>query len=181
MKTNNNVTVSLGKPITAPVLVPVINEPPPTRCINRPFNVKGEWHKVTAMSFGTPHGAVFVDDVDAVDVPSLGYALGNYVLFPKGASIVFIEVLDKESVKARLWQRGEGEIPFTLEAACVAGTAAMMLQKVLHNETAVHMGGNAFRVNWTRGDGEVSLSGPAGVLGVNDVSLPKPPNGDMSA
>ena len=160
MKTINSATISLGALITAPVLVPVEHKSTPS-CINDPFMANGEWYKVTAMSFGTPHGAVFVDDVDSVDVPILGSALGTHPLFPEGASIVFIQMLDKENLKVRLWQRNEGETAFTPEAACVAGTAAMMLQKVLGSTAAVHMHGNTFYVKWSRGGGDVSLTGPA--------------------
>ena len=163
MLSTNEETVTLGNPITIPVLVPVQHASTPT-CINDPFMISGECHRVTAMSFGTPHGAVFVDNADNVDVPSLGRALGTHALFPEGASIVFIQVIDKENVKARMWQRGEGECSFTPEAACVAGTAAMMCQKVLFNMVNVDMGGHTFRMKWDRfGDG-VSLTGPAFML-----------------
>lgn len=149
--------LSFGNPVTVPVLIPVEHKSTPA-CINDPFMVNGKSYGVTAMSFGSPHGAVFVENTDDVDVPSLGSALGNHALFPKGASIVFIQVLDKEHIKARLWQRGEGETPFTPEAVCVAGTAAMMLQKVLQREVHVHMGGSGFHVKWDRGGAGVHLT-----------------------
>ena len=157
MNAANTATISLGKPITIPVLIPVEHKATPT-CINNPFMVDGRCYKVTAMSFGSPHGAVLVDDVDSLDVTALGAKLGNHVLFPKGASIVFVQMLDRENLKARLWQRGQGEITFTPEAVCVAATTAMMLQKVLGNTASVSMGGNSFHVKWDRG-GEVCLTG----------------------
>ena len=152
-------TISFQGPITVPVLIPVEHKATPT-CISDPFMVDGKCYRVTAISFGAPHGAVFVDDVDSVDVPSLGAALGNHVLFPKGASIVFIQVLDKENLKVRLWQRNEGEKAFSPEAACVAGTAAMMTQKVLHRRATVVFGGKPFQVEWDRGGNRVNLKGP---------------------
>ena len=156
MRTTNNTTVLLGKPITAPCLIPVLHASTPS-CINDPFMVNGKEYKVTALSFGTPHGAVIVDDVESVDVPSLGYSLGTHALFPKGASIVFIEVIDKETIKARLWQHG-GDAAFTSEAVCVAGTVSMMLQKIMMHKATVLMGGNTFEVKWD-GIGDVSLTG----------------------
>ncbi len=149
--------ISLGKPITAPALVPVEHKATPF-CICDPFMVNGICHKVTAISFGTPHGAVLVDDVDGVDVPSLGAALGTHTLFPSGASIVFFQMTDKENLKARLWERGGGENDFTPEAAGVAGTVSMMLQKAVGNKVNVHMGGNTCAVEWNRGGGEVCLT-----------------------
>lgn len=161
--TLENVTVSFGKPITAPCLIPVTHASTPN-CVNDPFMVDGGCYKVTALSFGSPHGVVIVEDVDAVNVTSLGSSLGTHSLFPKGASIVFVQMLDKETLKARLWQLNEGERPFTSEAVCVAGTVAMMLQKILTGKANVLMGGNAFQVEWDKGRGDVSLTGPANLL-----------------
>ncbi len=163
MKKSNTTTVSFSEPVTAPVLVPVEHNATPV-CINDTFIVDGTPYGVTAMSFGSPHGAVLVDDVDSLDVSSVGSALGNHVLFPKGASIVFIQILDERTLKARLWQRGEGESEFSSEGACVAGTAAMMLQKTLTRRVNVVMGGQVSKVEWGWGSG-VSLTGPADLLG----------------
>lgn len=165
MMTSDKKTVSLGKPVTVPVLIPVEHKSTPT-CINDPFMVDGKCYKVTAISFGSPYGAVFVDDVDSVNVPSLGAALGTHVLFPKGASIVFIQVLDKKNLKVRHWQRNEGERAFTPEAVCVAGTAAMMTQKILNNIANVSIGGNTFQVEWERSSNNVKLSGSADLIEV---------------
>lgn len=158
MKSMNSATISLGKPITAPVLVPVEHKSTPS-CINDPFMVNGTCYKVTAISFETPHGAVIVDDVDNVDVSSIGSALGTHTLFPKGASIVFIQVIDRESIKARLWQKGIGEIEFSCEGACVAVTVSMMLQKVIKQRANVLMGGNTVQVEWDM-ISDVKLTGP---------------------
>ena len=161
MQSTNSTAISLGKPITSPTLIAVKHRSTPT-CINSPFMVSGKCYSVTAMSFGTPHGAVFVEDADNTDVPALGLALGTHPLFPEGASIVFIQVLDNENLKARLWQRGEGEISFTHEAACVAGTATMMLQKTFEDKINVSMGSGTFSMQWDKGSGNVYLCCPPG-------------------
>lgn len=163
MRSTNNATISLGRPITSPVLIPVIHNSTP-KCISEPFMVDGEPYKVTCVSFGTPHGAVLVDNVDSVDVPSIGSSLGTHALFPKGASIVFVEVIDSDNLKARIWQQGEGEVEFTTEAACVAATAAMMLQKIMKNETNVALGSLAFHVKWDRGSDNVYLTGSSDLM-----------------
>ena len=145
-------TVFFGKPITVPCLIPVLHSATPN-CVAEPFTADGTPYKVTALSFGTPHGAVLVDDVDAVDVPTLGRALGTHPRFPQGASIVFLQHLGGNRIKARLW----GESTFTNEAACVAGVAAMMNQVIPVNKAEVIMGGKTVFVTWDRETG-VSLS-----------------------
>jgi len=163
---NEAVSVNMGKPVTAPCLIPVLHASTP-KCINSPFMVNGEPYGVTALSFGSPHGAVFVDDVDSVDVAALGAALGTHALFPQGASIVFAQVIDKENVKARLWHRDHAGILFTPEAAAVAGTAAKMLQKVSSGDVAVSMSENTINVGWNHGDDDAVLTGKASLFRTN--------------
>jgi diaminopimelate epimerase len=155
-------TISLGKPVTAPCLVPVLHASTPT-CINQPFMVDGEVYRVTALSFGTPHGVVLVDDVAAVDVPKIGSALDTHALFPKGASIVFAQVIDGETIKARLWQNDGGEAVFTHEAACAAVAAAMMLQRLTKYKITVIMGEYTFVSEWDR-VGDITLTGEAALM-----------------
>jgi len=157
------ITLLMGQPVTTPCLIPVLHSSTPA-CINNPFMVNGDCYKLTAMSFGNAHGAVFVDDVDALDLEVIGAALGTHVLFPVGASIVFVEAAGKGDLKARLWQNEIGEIPFTPEAVSVAGTAAMMLQKVLGTSANISMGGEDFQVKWDRCGSGISLTGPASMV-----------------
>ena len=163
MNTMNIVTISLGKPVMAPILIPVKHIAKPL-CINEPFIVNGIHYKVTCVSFGTPHGVVPVENVDEVDVQELGFALGTHTLFPEGASIVFIQPLGDDHFKARLWQRGEGETAFSPEAGGVAGIAAIILQKIWNGEATVTMGGNTFHVKWNKGADTVDITGPADLM-----------------
>jgi len=162
MKTTNSVSISLGKPITAPCLIPVLHASTPN-CISEPFMVDGKVYRVTALSFGTPHGVVIVDDVDSIDVRSLGASLGTHPLFPEGASIVFVQKINDETIKASLWQRGVGETAFTCEAVCAAATVSIMLQTIIRSIANVLMGGEAFQVKWD-GIGEVNIIGAANLI-----------------
>ncbi len=161
MKILNATTIHYQDPILEPVLIPVEHNATPL-CINDTFMVNGTPYGVTAMRLETPYGAVVVDDVEAVDVESLGCALSNHALFSEGANIVFIQVLDRQTLKARLFLRGEGET-VTSEAVCVAGVAAMMLQKTLGQRVRVFMGGGVSVVEWSWGRG-ISLTSPTSLL-----------------
>lgn len=172
MQIMKNSTVSFGRPNMVPFLIPVDYHSTPT-CINNPLIVNGECYKITAMAVGSAHGAVLVDDIDNFDVPALGEALGNHPLFPIGANIVFFQVVDKDTLQARLWQQGEGESSFTSEAACVAGITAMLLRKTIANKIDVCMGGKTVRVNWDGGNEEVWLSGPEELFQVSFDKYPE--------
>ena len=150
---------NMGKPITSPCLIPVRHKSTPN-CINSPFMVNGEVYRLTCLSFGTPHGAVFFENIETVDINNIGKTLENHPLFPEGASIVFIQVLNKKQIKARLWQRGKGETPYTYEAVCVAMTSARMLQKIYSDDANVFMDDNKFHVNWKSLTNDVYVAGP---------------------
>lgn len=148
-------SISLGKPVTIPFLIPVLHRATP-ECISSPFMVDNECYYVTALSFGTPYGGVMVEDIEKAELPKIGQALSAHPLFPQGANIVFIQMLDEYNLKARLYARGVGEREYTPEAVGAAGAVPMLLQKTLEQEVNVQMGDKSFRVKWEGGIGEVS-------------------------
>lgn len=154
MKTENR--INFGRPIISPDLVPVIHRATPN-CINETFMVNGTPYKVTALSFGEPHGVVVVEDIENTCVSSIGPQLGTHPLFPKGANIVFVQVLDQNSIKARVWQNGVGEVTFTEQACCAAATAVMMLHLIMMNTVKVFMGETSYTVEWDKGSDNVTL------------------------
>ena len=79
---------------------------------NRTFNA-------TVLSMGNPHCVVFVDDVDAFDVERYGRAIENNPLFPERVNVEFVEIVDKDTIKMRVWERGSG-----CTLACGTGACA---------------------------------------------------------
>ena len=77
--------------------------------------------------------------------------------------MVFLQVVDNQTISARLWQLGEGEADFTPEAACVAGIASIMLNKTIGGKVRVCMGGGISIVEWGWGRG-VKLTTPSRIL-----------------
>ena len=73
----------------------------------------------TAVSMGNPHFVTFVDDVDSLDLEKLGPLFEHHKLFPEGVNTEFVQVIDKNTVKFRVWERGSGET-----WACGTGTGA---------------------------------------------------------
>ena len=102
-----------------------------------------------AVSIGNPHLILAVDDVDAYPVAQLGTVLEHHALFPQRVNVNFVQVLDRHSVKLRVWERGAGE---TL--ACGSGACA----------TAVA----AFRRGWTGHHVRVQLPGGELNIDVNE-------------
>lgn len=101
------ISVNMGKPIFDPKKIPVDFDEVPVkhlqiRAIDKMFNF-------TCISMGNPHAVTIVDDVDNFDVEKYGSILEVDRHFPKKMNIEFIEVIDRNTVKMRVWERGSGE------------------------------------------------------------------------
>lgn len=79
----------------------------------------------TAVSMGNPHFVTFVDDVDSIDLEKLGPLFEHHKLFPEGVNTEFVQVIDKNTVKFRVWERGSGETWACGTGACAAAVAAV--------------------------------------------------------
>jgi diaminopimelate epimerase len=87
-------------------------------------------HSLHPFAIGNPHAVLFVEDLDDVDVASIGPEIENDPLFPNRTNVEFVEVLDDGGIKARVWERGVGETP-------ASGTGATAAAYVAHTEAGV--------------------------------------------
>lgn len=83
----------------------------------------------TSISMGNPHFVTFVDDVDALDLEALGPQFEHHKLFPEGVNTEFVQVIDANTVKFRVWERGSGETWSCGTGACAVGVACGLLSK----------------------------------------------------
>lgn len=117
------VTVDMGKPAFAPEAVPVALQG--ARVIDRPVTVAGGEYRITCLSMGNPHCVVFVDRVDEVDVAHLGPQFEHADLFPARTNTEFVRVVNRTTIKMRVWERGNGETRACGTGACAAVVAAV--------------------------------------------------------
>lgn len=159
-------TVDMGQPILEPALVPVAlpddaDAPEINRnCIAYPLHAGGREYLMTAVSMGNPHAVVFLNDIDDLDLPSLGPLFENHAFFPKRTNTEFVEVLSSSRIRLRVWERGAGE---TL--ACGTGACAAVVACVLNGYTArsvdVELRGGMLHIDWDVTNDHVLMSGPA--------------------
>ena len=111
-----------------------------------------------AASMGNPHATFFVDDLDAVPVQTLGPRLEHDALFPQRANIGFAQIVDPETIRLRVWERGAG-----LTLACGSGACATLVNAVRRGLTQrrvrMIVDGGVLDIAW-REDGHVLMSGP---------------------
>ena len=126
--------------------------------------------EVTPVSMGNPHGVMFLDDIFNVDVDTIGSQLTNHPAFPNAANIGFCQVIDRQFVRLRVFERGVGETQACGSGACAAVVAAQ-LNNLVDHKVKVSLPGGKLRIAWTGGDAFVEMTGPATLVYEGDLSL----------
>ena len=126
-------------------------------CINEDLQVDEENYKVTCLSMGNPHCVIFVENVDEFPVQYVGPIIENHEAFPKRTNVGFVQVLGRNELKVRVWERGCGETLACGTGTCAAVAAANKLGKVGNKVTVHVLGGDL----WVEVAETLFLSGAA--------------------
>jgi len=153
----SDVTVDMGQPIWDPADVPFDADLP--EALDVPLDVDGERLAITVVSMGNPHAVVRVEDVAAAPVATLGPRVEVHDRFPKRTNVGFVQVVERDHVRLRVWERGVGETAACGSGACAAGAALERLG-LTDRAMAVDVPGGRLEVA-LRDDGHVLLTGPA--------------------
>ena len=148
----------MGEPILNPKKIPVIAENEPVT--NLKIDAEDREFDFTCVSMGNPHAITVVDDVEKFDVEKYGKVLEVDSVFPNKTNVEFIQVIDNNHVKMRVWERGSGE---TL--ACGTGACATLVVCYLNNLTDRHafieLLGGTLEIEWNEEDNHIYMTGPA--------------------
>lgn len=116
------------------------------------------YHTPVAVSMGNPHVVFFVQDISAVDVERSGSLIENHPLFPEGVNVEFAQVIDRDTIRMRVWERGAG-----VTKACGTGACATLVAAARRGLTDRHavviMDGGPLHISW-RADDHVIMTGP---------------------
>lgn len=164
-----SVEVNMGAPILEPKEIPVAVEESPV--VNVPVEVKGKIYHMTCVSMGNPHAIIFMNNVKDLDIEAIGPYFENHTVFPKRTNTEFVEVLDRNTVNMRVWERGSDETLACGTGAC-ATTVACILNDKTENEVTVHLLGGDLKIRWDREVNQVYMTGPATVVFDGEITLP---------
>jgi diaminopimelate epimerase len=155
------IRVDMGEPIFSPKLIPLN-----TKAVSKlekqgryKIQLLGNHREVMILSMGNPHCIISVPATSEAAVIEVGKALQKHPAFPKGVNVSFVQVLARNHIKCRVYERGVGETLACGSAACAAVVSGV-LQQELNHEVKVDMLGGGLTVNW-KPEGSVFLSGPA--------------------
>ena len=152
------VRVDMGDPILEPDKIPVISMENPVK--NLVAVAEGKKFVFTCVSMGNPHAVTVVEDVKNFDVNKYGKVLEVDKQFPRRMNVEFAQILDKENIKMRVWERGAGETLACGTGACATAVACYLNGYTKRNVTIELLGGKLF-IEWNEIDNHVYMTGPA--------------------
>ncbi|MCG8500530.1 MAG: diaminopimelate epimerase [Firmicutes bacterium] len=152
------VRVDMGEPILESEKIPVVHGK--ERFVNEEVEVDGQIHSLTCVSMGNPHAVMYMKEIDDLKIEEIGPKFEHHRIFPKRTNTEFVEVLDRKTLKMRVWERGAGE---TL--ACGTGACAVLVASVLNGlcerKAVVKLLGGDLSIEWNAEDNHVYMTGSA--------------------
>ncbi len=167
LEQDGRITVDMGPPIFDPVLVPFEggNGAP-----GEPLEAGSETLDVSVLSMGNPHAVQIVADVERAPVEKLGPLIEQHPRFPKRVNAGFMQVMDRHSLRLRVYERGAGETLSCGTGACAAAVAGIR-RNLLDSPVNVATRGGVLSVRWD-GDGQpVQMTGPAITVFTGEINL----------
>lgn len=162
------VTVDMGEPILKPEKIPVSGEG--ETFISQPVLVDGKEWEITAVSMGNPHAIVYVEDTGALDLQKIGSAFERHRIFPERTNTEFIQVIDRQTLRMRVWERGSGETLACGTGACAALVASVLNGKCDRTATLKLLGGDLL-ISWDAETNHVFMTGPAEFVFEGEIDL----------
>lgn len=152
-----SVKVNMGAPDIRREAIPMLGDE--TAAINVMLPLGDNEINITSILMGVPHTIIFVDDLNAIDVKGIGPTIEKHPLFPKGTNVNFVEVIDRNRVKLRTWERGAGATLACGTGSCATAVAAF-LNEYTDRTVAVELQYGELLIEWAK-DGTVYMTGPA--------------------
>lgn len=169
--------VDMGQAVVRTADVPM--DWPEETCVDQPVvfagpDGKGFTVRGTAVSMGNPHFVTFVEDVETVPVEAVGRIIETSPVFPERTNVEFVQIVDENHVKFRVWERGSGETWACGTGACAVGYTCVTLGKAGKRGEflKVEAKGGMLQVRTGEGDA-MTLKGPATTVYEGEIELPE--------
>ncbi len=140
------VTVDMGCPVVDETVLEI--------------EVENNVYRGTIVSMGNPHLVIFVEDITNINLPLIGPLLECHPLFPNRTNVEFVQVLNRDEVRMKVWERGSGITQACGTGACATAVAGT-IQKKTGRETLVIMDGGALTIRWDESSNHVYMTGDA--------------------
>ncbi len=157
IESDGEITVNMGAPRLNPRDIPFLAD---AEALSYAIEVAGQMRSISAISMGNPHAVQLVADVDVAPVGSEGPLLEQHARFPARVNAGYLQVLARDHIRLRVWERGAGETLSCGTGACAAVVAGSRLGK-LDNRVRVSTRGGDLTISWEGGASPVMMRGAA--------------------
>jgi diaminopimelate epimerase len=168
LEDDGRVTVDMGVPRLSPEDVPFESD---SLDVVQPLQVNDKTFDITAVSMGNPHAVQVVVDVDRFPVAKYGPLIEAHQRFPRRVNAGFMEVIDRRTIRLRVYERGAGETLACGTGACAAVVAGI-LRGLLDTPVRVETRGGALSIAWAGPNKSVMMTGPAVTVFEGEAMLP---------
>ena len=163
LERDGNICVDMGAPVLQPDCIPFIAERAQITyeidvCL--PPGGTEKRVRISSINIGNPHAVLVVDDVDFAPVPQLGAAIEKNERFPARVNVGFMQIVSRDRIRLRVFERGVGETQACGTGACAAVVAGR-LQGLLDESVEVSLPGGNLKITWQGDDSPVMMTGPA--------------------
>jgi diaminopimelate epimerase len=167
----SNIRADIGEPRLSTAVIPVVTDA--AEFVEQPVAVLDRTFAMTAVSWGNPHCAMFVDSVADLDVEKYGKTIEHMTeLFPNKTNVTFVEFVSRDRIKIREWERGTGET-----IGCGTGCATAVVAGVLTGRTdrkvTVEQIGGPLLIEWDEGSNHLFMTGPSHTVFEADIDVPE--------
>jgi diaminopimelate epimerase len=157
IEADGEVTVNMGLPRFTPAEIPFLAD---AASIQYPIELSGKVYQISVVSMGNPHAVLVVDSVDTAPTGEVGVALESHPRFPERVNVGFMQVMDRHSIRLRVFERGSGETLACGTGACAAVVAGQRLG-LLDEGVSVQTRGGSLTIRWAGENQPVLMRGAA--------------------
>lgn len=157
LESSGEITVNMGAPKLAPESLPFIA---PAQHARYPLTLDTETITIGAVSIGNPHAIYQVDDINQAPVETFGKLISHHPDFPQGVNAGFMEIIARDHIRLRVYERGAAETLACGTGAC----AAMVIGRLwgeLDDSVRVDLPGGQLLIRWLGEQQPVWMTGPA--------------------
>lgn len=167
LEDDGRVTVDMGPPRFEPDEIPFLAE---AGARTYGLDVAGRELEISVLSMGNPHAVLIVDDTESAPVAELGPLIEHHVRFPQRVNVGFMQIVDRDRVLLRVFERGSGETLACGTGACAAVVAGIT-RGLLHARVQVTTHGGNLSISWAGAGSNVFLTGPADTVFQGEIEL----------
>lgn len=167
LQDDGDVTVDMGAPIFAPAEIPFQAD---TQATSYPIKLADETLDITAVSMGNPHAVTVVNDVDNAPVATLGPQVESHPRFPQRVNAGFMQIINCNEIKLRVFERGSGETLACGTGACAAAVSGIQLG-LLSTPVRVNTRGGQLTIQWQGENTPVMMTGPAEIVFDGEIDI----------